>query len=49
MKNGIPYEGEIEWDSSNKRIVQVVNNELIAVAEGTVDIIAILADYPEIE
>jgi uncharacterized protein YjdB len=46
MKNGIPYEGEISWDSSDKRIAKVVDGQLTALAEGTVTITATLVDFP---
>lgn len=49
MKNGVPYDGEILWDSSNHKIARVINGQLMALAEGTVDIIAVLAEYPQIE
>lgn len=49
MKNGIPYEGQILWDSSDRRIARVENGKLMALQEGKVTIYAILADYPEIE
>ena len=49
MKNGIPYDGQILWDSSDRRIARVENGKLMALQEGKVTIYAILADYPEIE
>ena len=49
MKNGIPYEGEILWDTSDKRIARVINGQLMAIGEGTVTITAVLADFPQIK
>ena len=49
MKNGIPYEGEISWESSDKRIAKVIDGQLTALAEGTVTITATLVDFPQIQ
>ena len=49
MKNGIPSDEEVEFISTNKNIVKVVNNKLEAIAEGEVDIIIQLKQYPTIQ
>ncbi len=52
MKNGIPIDEEqypILWSSSNKRVVNVVDNELIAVGNGTSTITLTLKDFPKIK
>ena len=48
-KNGKPCAEEIELISSNKKIVNKIDNELIAVGKGTVTIIAQLKEYPDIQ
>lgn len=48
-KNGIPFDTEIELLSNNKQLVKNINGELIAQAEGIVDIIVKLKQYPEIQ
>lgn len=48
MKDGIPYTGEISWDTSDHKIARVIDGQLMALAEGTVDIIATLVDFPQI-
>jgi hypothetical protein len=48
MKNGEPYEAEIEWDSSDKSIARVINGKLIAVAYGDCVITATLKNFPQI-
>ena len=47
-KNGIPSNEEVELISTNKKIAHVINNELIAVSEGNVDIEVRLKNYPSI-
>lgn len=47
-KNGSPSEEEVILSTSDKKIVRLINNELIAVGYGTVDIIATLKNHPEI-
>ena len=49
MKNGEIYQSQVEYVSSNKTIAKIVNNELTAVGEGTVQITIRLKDHPEIE
>lgn len=49
MKNGSLCEEEVEFLTSDKRIVRVIDGELIAVGNGTVTIIAQLKNYPEIK
>jgi len=47
-KNGIPSNEEVELISTNKKIAHMINNELIAVSEGNVDIEVRLKNYPSI-
>ena len=49
MKNGVPSNEEVEFISSDKKIAKIVDDQLIAVAEGTVDIIVQLKQYPTIQ
>ena len=49
MKSGVPYEGDIIWDSSDKRIAKVIDGQLTAISEGTVTITATLVDFPQIQ
>lgn len=49
MKNGIPSDEEVEFISTNKKIVKMVDNELKAIAEGEVDIIVQLKQYPVVQ
>ena len=49
MKNGIPSDEEVEFISTNKKIVKMVDNELKAVAKGEVDIIVQLKQYPAVQ
>ena len=49
MKNGIPSDEEVEFISTDKKIAKMINNELKAIAEGTVDIIVQLKQYPVIQ
>lgn len=49
IKNGVPFNADIELLSNNKKLVKNVNGKLIASAEGTADIIVKLKDYPEIQ
>jgi len=48
-KNGVPSNEEVEFISSDKKIVKNVDGQLIAVAEGVVDIIVQLKEYPAIQ
>lgn len=48
-KNGTPYDGELVLSTSNKQIVRLIDNELIAVGRGEVDIIATLKDFPDVK
>lgn len=49
MKNGVPSDDEVEFISTNKQIVKEINNQLIAIAEGEVDIVVQLKHYPTIQ
>lgn len=49
MKNGVPSDEEVEFISTNKKIVKMVDNELKAIAEGEVDIIVQLKQYPAVQ
>jgi len=49
MKNGVPSNEEVEFISTNKKIVKMVDNELKAVAKGEVDIIVQLKQYPAVQ
>ena len=49
MKNGVPSNEEVEFISSDKKIAKIVDDQLTAVAEGTVDIIVQLKQYPAIQ
>ena len=49
MKNGVPSDEEVEFISTNKQIVKMVDNELKAIAEGEVDIIVQLKQYPAVQ
>ena len=48
-KNGVPSNEEVEFISSDKKIAKNVDGQLIAVAEGVVDIIVQLKEYPAIQ
>lgn len=47
-KNGIPCEAEIDYIPTDRSIARMINGVLIAVHEGTTDIIIRLKDHPEI-
>ena len=47
-KNGKPSEEEVELLTSDKKIVRLIDGELIAVGKGAVNIIAQLKDFPDI-
>lgn len=49
MKNGVPSDEEVEFISTNKKIVKMIDNELKAIAEGEVDIIVQLKQYPAVQ
>ena len=49
MKNGIPSDEEVEFISTNKKIVKMIDNELKAISEGEVDIIVQLKQYPAVQ
>ena len=49
MKNGVPSDEEVEFISTNKKIAKMVDNELKAIAEGKVDIIVQLKQYPAVQ
>lgn len=49
MKNGNPSNEEIEFISSNKNIARIIEGKLMALAEGEVEIIIQLKNYPEIK
>lgn len=49
MKNGVPSTEEVEFISSDKKIAKIVDGQLTAIAEGTVDIIVQLKQYPTIQ
>lgn len=48
MKNGVPYDTEILWDSSDTRIARVYKNKLWAIAPGTITVTATLKNFPQI-
>lgn len=48
MKNGTPYDVEVEWTSSDKHIAHLVDGQLVAANPGTVTITATLKDFPQI-
>ena len=47
-KNGQPFETEVAYISTNKKIAKIVDGKLIALKEGKVSIVIQLKDYPEI-
>lgn len=47
-KNGQPFETEVTYISTNKKIAKIVNGKLTALKEGKVSIVIQLKDYPEI-
>ena len=49
MKNGIPSDEEVELISTNTEIIAPVDNELKAIAEGNVDIVVQLKQYPAVQ
>ena len=49
MKNGALCDEEIEFLTTDKRVVRIIDGELIAVGNGTTTIIAQLKNYPEIK
>ena len=48
-KNGTPSNAEVEFISTNKQIAKIMNGQLMAVKEGSVDIIVQLKQYPTIQ
>ena len=46
-KNGQPFETEVTYISTNKKIAKIVNGKLTALKEGKVSIVIQLKDYPE--
>lgn len=48
MKNGIPYEEEVELVPLDKEYARIINGELIAKKEGETEIIVRLKQYPEV-
>jgi len=48
MKNGIPYQAEVELLPTDKKVVHFVGNTLTAYSEGETDIIVRLKDFPDI-
>ena len=49
VKNGVPYDTEVEFFPTNKKLVRVVNGTLIAQMEGSTDILIQLKDFPQIK
>ena len=49
MKNGAPSNEEVEFISNDKKIVKIVDNKLIAVSKGNVDIVIQLKQHPTIQ
>ena len=49
MKNGVICNEPVEFISTNKQIAKVINNKLMAISEGEVEIIVQLKNYPEIK
>ena len=47
-KNGQPFETEVTYISTNKKVAKIVNGKLTALKEGKVSIVIQLKDYPEI-
>ena len=47
-KNGQPFETEVTYISTNKKIAKIINGKLTALKEGKVSIVVQLKDYPEI-
>ena len=47
-KNGQPFETEVTYISTNKKIAKIVNGKLTALKEGKVSIVIQLKDYPEV-
>lgn len=47
-KNGQPFEVEVNYISSNKKIAKIINGKLTALKAGKVSIVVQLKDYPEI-
>lgn len=47
-KNGKICDEEIELETTNKKVVRLINDTLIAVGRGTTDLIAKLKNHPEI-
>ena len=47
-KNGQPFETEVTYISTNKKIAKIVNGKLTALKKGKVSIVIQLKDYPEI-
>ena len=48
MKNGLPCKEDLEFISTDKKIVKNINGKLVAIKEGDADIIVRLKNYPEI-
>jgi hypothetical protein len=49
MKNGVPSNEEVEFISNDKRIVKIIDDKLIAISKGNVDIIIQLKQHPTIQ
>ena len=49
MKNGVPSDEEVKFISMNKKIARMVDNKLVAISKGKVDIIIQLKQYPAIQ
>ncbi len=49
MKNGVPSDEEIKFISMNKKIAKMIDNKLLAISEGKVDIIIQLKQYPAVQ
>lgn len=47
-KNGQPFETEVIYISTNKKIAKIINGKLTALKEGKVSIVIQLKDHPEI-
>lgn len=48
-KNGKPYEAEVEYITTDKKIVRIINGVPTAVGAGTTTLIVQLKDYPDIQ
>lgn len=48
-KNGQPFNATVSYDSSNKQVVKIINNELQAIGEGDADIYLHVKENEDIE